>query len=87
MRDPVFPKGRTRDAQSTEARDTAGAILNIIPVVLLKTLPFLNSTARSFMGWKIPGPLRPDAMLLVLSIIPGKNTAASNMESNPARIR
>jgi len=74
-------------APVTVARVTDGAILKIRPVVSLNTLPFLNRTAISFHGWNIPGPLRPEAMLFVRRITPGKKKAATAMSTNPAIIR
>lgn len=68
----------------TEAREITGATWKIIPVVVLNTLPFLTRTPASLKGCRIPGPLRPDAMLLVRRIIPGKNIADINIIISPA---
>jgi hypothetical protein len=64
-----------------------GATWNINPVVVLKTLPFLNSKATSLTGCKIPGPFRPDAILLARNIIPGKKKPVINMRIKPVIIR
>jgi len=38
-------------------------------------------------GWKIPGPFRPDAMLLVRKIMPGKKKAEISIRMKPAIVR
>ncbi|OPZ55315.1 MAG: hypothetical protein BWY89_01379 [Bacteroidetes bacterium ADurb.BinA012] len=80
-------KGRNSMAPMTVARVIDGAILKIRPVVSLNTLPFLSRRERSFHGWNIPGPLRPEAMLFVRRITPGKKRAATTMSIKPAIIR
>jgi len=74
-------------APVTDTSATEGAIRNISPVLVLKTLPFLRSTEMSFRGWNMPGPFRPEAMLFVRRIIPGKNKAAITIRINPAIFR
>ena len=67
--------------------ETTGAIWNIIPVVVLNTLPFLSNTAISLTGCNIPGPVLPEAILFVLRIIPGKKNAVKIISNNPGIFR
>jgi hypothetical protein len=75
--------GISNEAHIMLARVMDGATWNMRPLDLLKTLPFISKTLISFSGWVMPGPFLPENILLVLSIIPGKNRAASNMSINP----
>jgi hypothetical protein len=61
-----------------------GAMRKIMPVVVLNTLPFRRSTRISLIGWKTPGPFRPEAMLFDRRIIPGKKRAEITMSTKPA---
>jgi len=65
----------------------AGAIWKMKPVEVLNTEPFLNRIAISFTGWKRPGPFRPEAILFVRTINPGKKRAARAVKRIPAIIR
>jgi hypothetical protein len=79
---PLYgPKGITRHAISTEEKYITGAILKMILVVSLYTDPFLNNLITSFTGCMIPGPFLPEAILLVLEIIPVKNMAENNINN------
>jgi hypothetical protein len=80
----LLRKGKKKHGAVTVTSVTEGAMRKIIPAVLLNTLPFLTSTARSFNGWKMPGPRRPEAMLFVLRMIPGKKRAAITIRTKPA---
>lgn len=81
--DRWFANGSSSEAHTRVDNAITGAIWKIMPVVPLNTLPFLRRTAISFSGWKIPGPLRPDAILFVRRMIPGKNSADMNIRITP----
>jgi hypothetical protein len=83
IRAPCLESGITSIAQIMLARVMAGATWNIKPEDLLKTLPFINKTLISLIGCNIPGPFRPENMLFVRRIIPGKKIAAINININP----